>query len=57
LAIHDRQLYEQILGIVSPWMVERVELELEHGKVHVHLEHDARAQWMCPVCSQVMSAA
>jgi hypothetical protein len=37
--MQDRQLYEQILGIVAPWSVERVELNLAGGEVHVHLRH------------------
>jgi len=28
-SMQDSRLYEQILGIESPWSVERVELELE----------------------------
>jgi len=51
--MQDRELYEQILGIVSPWIVERVELKLEHGEVHVHLAHKAQADWSCPECAQV----
>ena len=46
--MHDRQLYRQILGIASPWFVEKVELRLEEGEVHVYLEHDSRADWSCP---------
>jgi transposase len=52
LIMQDRQLYQQILGIVSPWMVDRVALELERGEVHVHLEHDAQARWPCAECGQ-----
>ena len=37
--MQDRQLYQQILGIVIPWSVERVELKLENGEVHIHLAH------------------
>lgn len=50
--MQDRQLYEQILGIASPWLVERVELKLESGEVHVHLEHRADAAWCCPECGR-----
>ena len=50
--MQDRQLYAQILGIVSPWMVERVELKLTEGQVHVHLEHDVQASWSCAECGQ-----
>ena len=40
--MQDRKLYEQILGIESPWYVERVELKLECGQVHVHRERPSR---------------
>src|SRR2546421_55137 len=33
--MQDRQLYEQILGIRSPWYVERVELQMEKGPEHL----------------------
>jgi transposase len=48
--IQDRQLYEQILGITDPWFVERVELKLEQGEVHVFLNHPVGIQWPCPEC-------
>jgi transposase len=46
--MQDRELYRQILGIQSPWFVERVELKLAEGEVHVHLEHEPLAVWPCP---------
>lgn len=48
--VQDRELYSQILGIRNPWRVERVELKLEEGEVHVHLAHDWEEQWPCPEC-------
>lgn len=48
--MQDHQLYEQILGIQSPWFVERVELKLDEGQVHVHLAHREEAAWTCPEC-------
>jgi len=53
--MQDRQLYEQILGIVAPWFVERVELKLETGEVHVHLQHREQAIWCCPECDRECS--
>ena len=52
--MQDRQLYEQILGIRSPWYVERVELQLdkEQGAVRVHLNHEQDRLWACPECGQ-----
>jgi hypothetical protein len=38
--MQDHELYRRILGIESPWQVERVELKLESGEVHVHLSHE-----------------
>ena len=43
-------MFEQILGIVSPWFVAEVELALEQGEVRVSLEHRADATWCCPEC-------
>lgn len=50
--MQDRQVFEQILGIVSPWFVSDVELALENGEVRVALAHQADAAWHCPECGQ-----
>jgi len=50
--MQDRELYRQILGIESPWYVERVDLQLKQGEVHVYLEHDIGANWSCPECGR-----
>ena len=49
-AVQDCQLYQQILGISAPWRVERVELCLQEGEVHVYLGHDPQVSWACPEC-------
>lgn len=48
--MQDRQLYAQILGIESPWCVDRVELILDRQEVHIYLEHKADIAWQCPPC-------
>jgi transposase len=49
----DTQLYAQILGIVSPWHVVRVELDLQAETVRVYLDyHKSKAQFTCPTCGQ-----
>jgi len=53
--VQDRELYAQILGIRTPWRVDRVELQLAEGEVHVHLAHDAGLEWPCPECGQACS--
>jgi transposase len=54
-AIQDRQLYAQILGITDPWYVERVELQLDQGEVHVFLNHPVGVQWPCSECGTLCS--
>ena len=48
--VDDRDLYGQILGIKTPWRVDKVELKLAAGEVHVHLAHEAGVDWSCPEC-------
>lgn len=48
--MQDRELYQRILGIEAPWFVERVELKLGEGEVHVFLDHDEMVNWPCPEC-------
>lgn len=50
--MQDRQLYSEILGIQAPWFVDRVELKLRDGEVHVHLDHQEVEQWPCPECGE-----
>lgn len=48
--MQDSDLYAQILGIRSPWRVDRVELRMEHNEVHVFLGHAPDLRWPCPEC-------
>lgn len=50
--MQDRDLYAQILGISEPWRVERVELKVSEGEVHVHLAHEEGLSWRCPECGK-----
>jgi transposase len=52
--MQDRELYERILGIEEPWRVERVDLQLEAGEIHVYLDHGEYA-WRCVECGGVCS--
>lgn len=49
--MQDRELYRQILGIESPWFVERVELKLEAGEIHVYVNHQ-ETDWPCAECGR-----
>jgi transposase len=46
--MQDRELYRQVLGIDTPWFVDRVELKPTEGEVHVHLDHYEMVSWACP---------
>lgn len=48
--MQDSELYGRILGISDPWRVERVDLQLQQGEVHVYLTHDDKREWPCPEC-------
>jgi hypothetical protein len=48
--VQDGDLYAAILGIRNPWSVQRVDLRLAEGEVHVFLEHTAGLEWACPEC-------
>ena len=50
--MQDRQLYEQILGLQSPWRVAEVKLWLDLNEVKVYLEHAGEAPWCCPECGR-----
>jgi transposase len=49
--VNDKKLYEQILGINSPWHVERVDLKLDEGKIEIGVEGSAEAE-VCPECGR-----
>jgi transposase len=50
--MQDKQLYAQILGIQEPWYVDRVELQLEKGSIHIYLEHHSDGKWRCVECDR-----
>jgi len=43
-------LYEQILGLSSPWFVSGVELDKDQGEVVVQVDLDRSAKLACPRC-------
>jgi zinc-finger of transposase IS204/IS1001/IS1096/IS1165 len=48
--MQDCELEGRILGIAAPWRVERVELQLKQGEVHVYLAHENQLEWPCAEC-------
>jgi transposase len=50
--MRDTELYQHLLGLVSPWSVARVELTLSRSQVDVWAEHSDSAVWCCPECGK-----
>lgn len=50
--MQSEQLYAQILGILSPWSVTKVELDPRANQVRVKVELDPDEQPTCPECAQ-----
>jgi transposase len=46
------ELYRQLLGLVAPWVVERVELQMAKGRVEVYVGHASGQRFACPECGQ-----
>ncbi len=48
--MRDKNLYAQILGIQSPWVVREVDLNLQGGEIHIHVNYDPQGSLTCPEC-------
>lgn len=46
----DTELYQHLLGLQSPWFVERVELDTKAQRVSVYAGHRKDATFSCPEC-------
>jgi len=46
----DKALYAKLLGLTAPWGVERVELKLTEGEVHLFVALPPKELWVCPEC-------
>jgi transposase len=51
--MQDLQLYQQILGLVTPWKVQAVELKVKEQEVLVRVACEPTV-WGCPQCQQRM---
>ena len=53
--MRDTDLYEQLLGLQSPWSVARVELDVNRERVDVWAEHTRGEKLRCPECGKECS--
>ena len=51
----DTELYQQVLGLTTPWKVTDVRLGVESTEIHVHVEHAQDCRWNCPQCSRELA--
>ena len=49
--MRDTELYRQILGVVAPWTVSKVEVRIDEGQILVFVEHDG-STLRCPECER-----
>jgi len=52
--MQDRELYQEIPGLKSPWSVSQVTLNLEQQQVDVFVEHPSGTKFCCPGCSEAL---
>ena len=50
--MQDTALYQQLLGLKSPWTVSRVNLDVKGQRVDVWAEHPEGMTWACPQCTK-----
>lgn len=52
--MQDRELYQEILGLKSPWTVSKVSLDVSRQQVDVYVEHPAGTKFCCPECTELL---
>jgi transposase len=50
--VRDIELYRQLLGLETPWTVDRVDLNVKQQRVDVWAKHDKVKAWPCPECGK-----
>ena len=50
--MNDTELYRQLLGLVAPWQVSRVDLSAKEVWIDVWVDHPRRTRFTCPECER-----
>jgi len=53
--MQDKELYQHLLGLLSPWSVSEVKLNTENQQIDVHVEHPKGTKFCCPECNQSLA--
>lgn len=48
--MQDKELYQHLLDLKSPWSVSSVELDTKQQQIHVHVSHPRNTKFCCPEC-------
>ena len=48
----DKELYRQILGIVTPWEISKIDLAMDQDRVDIYLEWPYLQDGVCPECGR-----
>jgi transposase len=51
----SKEMYGRLLGLKSPWTVERVEMDVAHQEVLVFVGHAAGTRFHCPRCQRELT--
>lgn len=50
--MQDHELYQHLLGLKTPWLVEGVELDAANERILVRVTHDEGERFACPECER-----
>ncbi|MCE2813614.1 MAG: transposase family protein [Planctomycetaceae bacterium] len=50
--MQDKELYQHILGLTSPWTVSEVKLNMQDEEIQVRVEHPVGTKFCCPECQK-----
>lgn len=48
----DKELYRQILGVVAPWEIEKIDLDMDKNRVDIYLQWPYKQEGICPECGK-----
>ena len=52
--MQDKELYQHILGLESPWSVSEVKLDTENQQIDIHVSHPRGTRFCCSECDELL---
>ena len=53
--MQDKELYQRIQGLTSPWTVSEVKLDIPAEEIQVRVEHPVGTKFCCPECQEELA--